>query len=106
MVMSEATVETIVKRIVEKFQPFKVIVFGSWAAGNAGPDSDLDFLVVMDCTQAQKRDLQVAIRKELRDILIPKDILVATPGDIEKYKEAWWTVYQPAMEKGKVLYEQ
>lgn len=106
MAMNEKTMETIVKRIVEKFQPFKVIVFGSWAARTAGADSDLDFLVVMDCTQAQKRDLQVAIRKELRDIPIPKDILVATPEDIKKYREAWWTVYQPALEKGRVLYEQ
>ncbi|AZK59114.1 hypothetical protein [Candidatus Desulforudis audaxviator] len=49
------------------------------------------------------RDLQVAIRKELRDFEIPKDVLVATPEDIKKYKEAWLTVYQPALEKGKVL---
>ncbi len=106
MAMSGTIVETMVKRIVEKFQPLKVIVFGSWATGEAGPDSDADFLVVMDCNHAQKRDLQVAIRKELRDFEIPKDVLVATPEDIEKYKEAWWTVYQPALEKGKVLYEQ
>ena len=106
MVISDTTVQAIVNRIVEKFQPFKVIVFGSWAAGKAGQDSDLDFMVVIDCAQAQKRDLQVAIRKELRDIPVPKDILVATPDDIKKYEDAWWTVYQPAMEKGKVLYEQ
>lgn len=84
MAMSETTVETMVKRIVEKFQPIKVIVFGSWVTGAAGPDSDADFLVVMDCNHAQKRDLQVAIRKELRDFEIPKDILVATPGGYRK----------------------
>lgn len=100
------TVTDMVKRIVEKFNPRKVIIFGSWASGQARPDSDVDFLVVMDCSREQKREIQVAIRKELREFRVPKDIVVATPEDIGRYKDAWWTVYQPALEQGKVIYEQ
>ena len=37
-----------VKRIVKRFQPKQVILFGSHARGDAGPDSDVDLLVVMD----------------------------------------------------------
>ena len=37
-----------VKRIVKRFHPDKIILFGSHARGDAGPDSDVDLLVVMD----------------------------------------------------------
>ncbi|GAF27388.1 predicted nucleotidyltransferases [Moorella thermoacetica Y72] len=104
--MNEKIVYSMVKRIQEKFNPEKIIVFGSWARGEAGPDSDVDLLVIMDCTREQKREIQAAIRKELREFKVPKDIVIASPEDINKYKDAWWTVYHPALEEGKVLYEQ
>ncbi|MCL6558328.1 MAG: nucleotidyltransferase domain-containing protein [Firmicutes bacterium] len=99
-------IELMARDIASKFDPLKVIVFGSWARGEAGPDSDVDLLVILNCTRDKKRDMQVAIRKELRKFKVPKDIVVATPEDIEEYKDAWWTVYHPALQEGKVLYEQ
>lgn len=98
-------VQSMAKRIAQKFRPMKIIVFGSWARGEAGPGSDVDLLVIMDCTHEQKQEIQAAIRKELREFKVPKDIIVANPEDINKYKDAWWTVYYPALEEGKVLYE-
>ena len=41
-------IDRMVKRIVRKFHPQQVILFGSQARGDAGPDSDVDLLVVMD----------------------------------------------------------
>ena len=41
-------IDRMVRRIVRKFQPEQVILFGSQARGDAGPDSDVDLLVVMD----------------------------------------------------------
>jgi len=103
--MDEKIVYSMAKRIGEKFNPDKVVVFGSWAKGVAGPNSDVDILVIMDCEQEQKRQLQVAIRKELRDFKVPKDIIVARPADIKKHKNSWWTVYHPALKEGVVIYE-
>jgi predicted nucleotidyltransferase len=40
-------IEEMVRRIVSQFQPDKIILFGSHARGEAGPDSDVDLLVVM-----------------------------------------------------------
>ncbi|PRR71967.1 hypothetical protein MHFGQ_16500 [Moorella humiferrea] len=105
-IMDEKLVQSMVKRIQEKFNPEKIIVFGSWARGETGPDSDVDILVVMDCAREQKRQMQVAIRKELRDFKVPKDIIVANPADISRHKDSWWTVYHPALKEGVVLYEQ
>ncbi len=100
------TIELMARKIAEKFNPLKIIIFGSWARGEANADSDVDFLIVMDCPREQKREVQVAIRRELREFKVPKDIVVANLDDINSYKDAWWTVYQPALEEGKVLYEQ
>lgn len=33
--------------VAREFSPEKVILFGSYATGNAGPESDVDLLVVM-----------------------------------------------------------
>ena len=44
--LSEATLRQIVERIVESVQPEKIILFGSAARGEMGPDSDVDLLVV------------------------------------------------------------
>ena len=65
----------------------------------------MDLLVILECPSVQKREIQANTRKELRDFKVPKDIIVANPQDIEKYRDAWWTIYQPALEKGIVLYE-
>ena len=97
-------IELMTREIATKFKPLKIIIFGSWARGEAGPDSDVDLLVVLDCKRDKKRDMQVAIRKELRRFTVPKDIIVATPEDIEEYKDAWWTVYQHALTEGQVVY--
>ncbi|MGQ9779728.1 MAG: nucleotidyltransferase domain-containing protein [Bacillota bacterium] len=79
-------VKKMTQRIVERFAPPKIIAFGSWARGETGPDSDIDFLVIMPYT-GSKRDWQVAIRRELKDFQVPKDIIVATNEEIEQKKD-------------------
>jgi predicted nucleotidyltransferase len=71
-------IDLMVRRIVKKFRPLQIILFGSQARGDARPDSDVDLLVVMDCdgsTREKAIDIQVA----LRDIVIPTDVIVTTP---------------------------
>ncbi|HOB21310.1 MAG: nucleotidyltransferase domain-containing protein [Firmicutes bacterium] len=98
-------VHQMAKRIADKFHPQKIILFGSLARGEAKTESDVDLLIVLECSNQQKRELQVAIRRELRDFKIPKDIIVTNQEELHKYKDAWWTIYQPALKEGVVLYE-
>jgi len=49
------TIEGVVQAIAENFHPEKIILFGSYASGTPTPDSDLDFLVVMDSDQPRYR---------------------------------------------------
>lgn len=92
-----------VRRIVERFDPERIILFGSYARGDAGPDSDVDLLVVMH-VEGSRREKGVEIGVALHDIRLPKDIIVTTPGDFEWRKEVVGTIERLAAREGKVLY--
>jgi predicted nucleotidyltransferase len=92
-----------VKRIVERFHPDRVILFGSHARGTAGPDSDVDLLVVMSVT-GSKREKQLEVRRALHQFKVSKDIIVTTPEDFEWRKEIPGTIERPAAREGKVVY--
>jgi predicted nucleotidyltransferase len=98
-----ADIDRMVRRIVKKFRPERVILFGSHARGDAGPDSDVDLLVVMDFKGAA-RDKGLEIRQSLRNILVPKDVVVTTPEEFAWRKEVVGTIEWPASREGKVLY--
>src|SRR5437899_3276543 len=100
--ISEETVQEVVRRIVEAVQPEKIILFGSAARGDMGPDSDLDLLVVK--AGADRRATARAARRALIGLGVPKDIVVVTPEDIERHKDNRGLVIYPALREGKVLY--
>ena len=101
---AQEIIAQMVRRIVERFDPDKIILFGSYAQGTAGPDSDVDLLVVMPIA-GSKRDKAAEIYGALSPMGLAKDIIVATPEDIEKYRRIPGTIIRPAMLEGKVLYE-
>ena len=99
----QAPIDRMVKRIVKKFRPDRIILFGSHARGAAGPDSDVDLLVVMDF-EGSKLNKMVELRGTLSEIAVPVDILVTTPGDFAWRKDVVGTIEWPAFREGKVLY--
>ncbi len=100
----QKTIDRMVRRIVERFHPDLVILFGSHARGAAGPDSDVDLLVVMPVT-GSKRAKQLEVRLAVHEFKLPKDIIVTTPEDFEWRKEIPGTVERPAAREGRVIYE-
>ena len=96
-------IKEMVNRIVERFDPEKIILFGSHARGEADPESDVDLLVVMPIT-GSKRKKMVEIGVALHEIPLAKDIIVTTPEDFEWRKEIVGTIERPAAREGKVLY--
>ena len=93
-----------VDRIVARFQPERIVLFGSYARGTAGPDSDVDLLVVMPVA-GSKLEKQVEIRVALHDIRFPKDVIVVTPEEWRAQRTIPGTVVRPARLEGRVLYE-
>ena len=96
-------IEEMVRRIVERFHPEKIILFGSYARGQAGPDSDVDLLVVMPVS-GSKREKSIEVALALHDIRVPKDILVVTPDTVERQHDVVGTIVHPALKEGRVLY--
>ena len=65
-------------RIVQNFQPIRLILFGSHARGEANPHSDIDLLVVFP-QASDKRQTAIEIRRALADLPVCKDVIVTTP---------------------------
>lgn len=98
-----ALIDRIVKRIVRKHHPEKIILFGSRARGDAGTDSDVDLLVVMEF-DGSKLEKMVEVQGTLDDISLPVDILLTTPKQFAWRKDVVGTIEWPASREGKVLY--
>ncbi len=101
---SEAIISTMVDRIVGRFQPARVVLFGSQARGTAKEWSDVDLLVVMD-NVPNKRRVAVEIRRSLGDLPISKDIVIATPDEITRRGHVVGTVLRAALREGTIVYE-
>ncbi|MFO7975714.1 MAG: nucleotidyltransferase domain-containing protein [Candidatus Hydrogenedentota bacterium] len=100
---AKKAIDRMVRRIVSQFHPERVILFGSHARGDAGPDSDVDLLVVLP-VEGSKRAKQVEIRVALNNIPLPKDIIVSTPEEFAWRRGIVGTIEEPATREGKVLY--
>ena len=97
-------INKIVQRIVGHHHPDKIILFGSHAKGEGGPDSDIDLLIVFTNVESRRRKA-VEIYSLLAGIGVPKDIVVVTKDDIKKYGHEIGTIIKPALDEGKVIYE-
>jgi HEPN domain-containing protein/predicted nucleotidyltransferase len=98
-----ALLEQVVQRIVAAADPDRIILFGSGARGCMGPHSDLDLLVVKG-GDWDRHEVDVAIRQSLRGLGITIDLVLATPGELERYGRSNGLVYQPALEEGQAVY--
>jgi len=75
-------IRLLAKKIKEKFNPQKIILFGSYAYGIPKRSSDLDLLIIMD-TNIPVRKQAFLIRRELKES-IPIDVIVRTPQQVEE----------------------
>ena len=102
--MRQEVLDEIVRRIVEVAQPERIILFGSAVRGEMGPNSDADLLVVK--SGVHRRRLAQAIYVNLIGVGQAVDVVVVTPEDIERYRDSFALVIEPALREGKVIYAQ
>jgi predicted nucleotidyltransferase len=98
-----AMLDDLVKRIVEAVHPLRIILFGSAARGEMGPDSDLDVLVVMPDGTHRRNTIKYLYRR-LYGFETPKDILVATESDIREQASNPGLIYRTVLQEGKEIY--
>ncbi len=99
-----AVLDEAVTRIVAQCHPEKIILFGSRARGPGGAASDLDLMVVT-AGRESKRQQTVALYRALRDLGVPKDIVVIRPEEFERTRDLVGTLVYPAVREGRVLYD-
>ena len=97
-------VAEMVDRIKSRFEPLRIILFGSRARGDASAHSDVDLLVVLAKVENTRR-AAVDIRRALTDLPVGKDIVVTSPDEIALRGDRVGSVLRPALREGKVLYE-
>jgi predicted nucleotidyltransferase len=92
----------VVRQVVEAAHPDKIILFGSAARGEMGPNSDLDLLVIKSGKFNHARLLTAIYRHLEGEAAV--DVVLTTPEDLERYGDSPYLVYYPALKDGKVVY--
>ncbi|MEM0963163.1 MAG: nucleotidyltransferase domain-containing protein [Bacteroidota bacterium] len=91
-------------RIVRACNPVRVVVFGSYARGEAGPGSDLDLLVVLPRVH-DRRAVTVGVRRALADLPVAKDVVVVSAEEAERRRDSPWHIVGQALHEGQTVYE-
>jgi predicted nucleotidyltransferase len=91
------------RQVAERFQPDKIILFGSYAYGTPHVDSDVDLLVVMQAWNQLSKAAEIQIACEPQ---FPLDIIVRTPDTLRRRLEERESFHTEIVTKGKVLYEE
>ena len=101
--MQNGEIEGFARQIAERFRPAKIILFGSYAGGNASADSDVDLLVLMEfegAAQEQAYQIRRALPRRF-----PLDLLVRRPADVAHRVAAGDQFLRQILDTGRVLHE-
>lgn len=97
-------IKRITGRIVEKYKPEKIILYGSFAYGKPTKDSDVDLFIVKK-TKKNLLERGRDVDKILSDRIVPLDILVYTPTQLKRRIKLGDFFVKKILNKGKILYE-
>jgi len=102
--ISGEQIQQAVKRLVVAAKPSKIILFGSYARGDATEDSDLD-LMVIEQEVVNKFDEMVRLRNVMGDMGVGVDLLVYSDGEASRRSQVPGTVLYRAFKEGRVMYD-
>jgi uncharacterized protein len=101
----EQTIQEAIHRLVEAAHPRKIILFGSYARGDARDRSDLDFMVIEH--EVPERHIEMLrLHNVLRPLHVPVDVLVVSEENFNYWVDTPNTVYYEANQEGLVCYEE
>jgi predicted nucleotidyltransferase len=104
---TQQKVDLAVKTAVEIARPSRVILFGSWARGEAKWDSDLDLAVLMpDSAESQLGSIHRSLRRKLDELPMTIDLVMATEGYAGQFRGSVNSIYHRILQDGQVAYEQ
>jgi predicted nucleotidyltransferase len=103
--ISIATIRDMTDLIVARFDPERVVLFGSFARGEATEDSDVDLLVELggdELLKGRGNPIHHALALAFRQ---PTDVILRTSDEVRKFRDNPYTVIHRAFSEGIVLYE-
>ena len=105
----DSNIEKLKEEIIKSLKPlnpYRVILFGSYAYGKPTQDSDVD-ICILENGDISKRELKSRVREALKGIKIPKDILVEEYDYFMKHSDENWinTALYDIRHRGIILYE-
>lgn len=106
--VSNELIDQMAQEIVREVEPEKIVLFGSWARGEANHASDVDLLVVEHepfGPNRSRRQEAARIWRCLAGFRVPKDILVCSVDEVAQWKDPAQHVIAQALLEGRVLYE-
>jgi uncharacterized protein len=98
-------IQQVIEKIVALANPKKMILFGSYVQGETHKNSDLDILIVTGKEVESSRKESIRIRRGLKGINMPMDILVVPEDKFEELAHTHGLIYREAIAKGRVVYE-
>ena len=98
-------IKPLVSKIVDKYHPDKVYLFGSYAWGNPTVDSDVDLFIVKEKVDKSQRKRRRKLRGLLFESGVPFDLFVYTPSEVDERLELGDFFVKDIVKKGKVLYD-
>lgn len=101
--ISADLLDEVVKRL-SRFQPQRIILFGSQARGTADSRSDVDILVIGEFEEG-RAEIALAMDRALRGLKLARDVIVMTLEEFERDRDIPGTIARPAAMEGRVLYE-
>ena len=101
--VNQEVLQEIIRRVVETAQPERIILFGSAARGEVGPNSDVDLLVIKR-GKFDHRRLTGDIYLNLHGVGQAVDVILVTPEQVEKHRKSYWMVIYPALREGREVY--
>jgi predicted nucleotidyltransferase len=103
---TQEKVDLAVKAAIEVASPSRVILFGSWARGEAKWDSDLDLAVLLpNSAESELPNLHRSLRGKLREIPMSIDLVMFTEGLAQQFGQSINSIYYGIFKDGKVAYE-
>lgn len=102
--IDQAQIEAAVRTLAREASPEQIILFGSYARGDPGEDSDLDFLVIERQVQDRAQEM-VRLRRALRPLRLPVDVLVYSSDDVERWGGQPGSALYGALQEGRVVHE-
>lgn len=92
------------RRLNAATQDTRVILFGSYARGDADASSDLDLLVIEPEAPTPRAE-SARLRRELRDLEVALDVIVVSRKQVENLRRVPGSLINEALRTGRVLVE-